>query len=363
MAAVFSIKIARLSNEDCPHDGSGVTGLMPCGGPALAKADILTVTLWIRGGELEERRRSPSPNHWGPRLRLQAAGEFDADGSGIADSGSPHADRRYRAVRAERLYGAHVLRQCQQRSCAPHRERSRRLQSSPQAMQLRIDGKLQEDSVDDRRCGSGGASFRRGAGRFANRGARPTPVILTRVWSSQRLWRAWTSTCATRAARRAAGRGRTGQLAAGDAGWHAARRRAEVLADRYRQLYEELGDAWQVTDSTSLFDYAPGALDKHVHLSDVAERESPSSCFLPVDLEGPSRPPPPADSPDRRVHEPSPCARQWWIPSCEVTVSAMYRSPRRNRLCGGVSASQTIESNRMPTLPVQISPPGQQPRS
>jgi hypothetical protein len=53
----------------------------------------------------------------------------------------------------------------------------------------------------------------------------------------------------------------------------------ESLKERYQQLYEKFADAWRVTDSTSLFDYAPGTNTATFTL-DEWPRSNPQSCAL-----------------------------------------------------------------------------------
>ena len=51
------------------------------------------------------------------------------------------------------------------------------------------------------------------------------------------------------------------------------------LEDRYNDLYKKFGDAWRVTDATSLFDYAPGTSTANFTLADWPMKDPP--CIVP----------------------------------------------------------------------------------
>jgi hypothetical protein len=53
------------------------------------------------------------------------------------------------------------------------------------------------------------------------------------------------------------------------------------LFTRYRQLYQQLGEAWRVEDATSLFDYAPGGSTKEFTVKSWPNGESPPTCRVP----------------------------------------------------------------------------------
>jgi hypothetical protein len=58
------------------------------------------------------------------------------------------------------------------------------------------------------------------------------------------------------------------------------------LQQRYKDLYGKFGDAWRVTNATTLFDYAPGTSTGTFTIAGWPKGESPQSCTLPRRPEG-----------------------------------------------------------------------------
>jgi subtilisin family serine protease len=56
--------------------------------------------------------------------------------------------------------------------------------------------------------------------------------------------------------------------------------RPAALADRYAALYQQFGEAWRVTDATSLFDYAPGTSTDTFTLRSWPSQQTP--CTVPA---------------------------------------------------------------------------------
>jgi len=69
--------------------------------------------------------------------------------------------------------------------------------------------------------------------------------------------------------------------------------RPAALPQRYKDLYEKFGNAWRVTDVTSLFDYGPGTSTATFTIPSWPLGESPRACTIPRGHEpGPPRIPP-----------------------------------------------------------------------
>lgn len=349
-------KIARLTNEDCPHNAAGITrGLMPCGGPSLSKTDIETITRWIAGGTPKTAGDPHLRTVGGIDYDFQAAGEFVL----LTEPGL-EIQARHTAIEGTAPYGPNPytgLTSCVSvNSAVALRVGNDRVtyQSSPQGVQLRIDGKLWNVSSAAIPLPSGGRIIRTpvpdGIQIEAPGG---TKVILTPYsWPAQQLWY---MTIDVQHAR-----GTHGLLGAiAPANWLPALPdgtllgpKPKSLAERYRQLYTVLGNAWRVNDTTSLFDYAPGTSTRRFTFPTWPNGESPNSCYLPP-VENQAQPP-----------AITPIARADAEPHCAAITDPV----QKDHCIGDVAVtgeigfaqtylrSQLIAANRVPAMPTQIFP-------
>lgn len=355
----FYTKIARRTNEDCPHNASGVTrGMMPCGGPALSKADIETIKRWIQGSTPKTAGDPHLRTIEGVDYDFQAAGEFVLlTGPGL------EIQARHTAIEGTAPYGPNTytgLTSCVSVNTAVAlRIGNDRVtyQSTPRGLQLRIDGKLWDIGSSPIPLPSGGRILRTSvADGIQIEAPGGTKVIVTPYpWSAQQLWFMNIDLQHVRGTK-----GLLGAITPGN--WLPALPDGSLLGakpkrleERYRQLYKLFGDAWRVSDSRSLFDYAPGTSTANFSFPSWPNGESPQSCYLPVEIEGPSRPQPAAITPIA-------------IAQAEALCEAVRDPVQKNNCIGDVSitgeagfaqvylGSQKIESNRLPGVPVQTFP-------
>jgi hypothetical protein len=141
-------------------------------------------------------------------------------------------------------------------------------QPDPSGLQLRVNGTLvtlPDGGLDLRAVGGDpngpleGRIVRAAGGAYEFDDARGTQLVATPTyWESQQTWYLNLNVYQTSATR-----GIWGRLAEGS--WLPALpdgsslgAKPEALDQRYQDLYEKFGNAWRVTDATSLFYYAPG---------------------------------------------------------------------------------------------------------
>jgi hypothetical protein len=171
-------------------------------------------------------------------------------------------------------------------------------QPDPSGLQLRVNGKLvtlTNRGIDLRAGGSSdpkarleGRIIRAAGGGYEFDDAFGTQLVVTPAyWSGQQTWYLALNVYQTTASE-----GIWGRLA--DKSWLPALPdgtslgpKPAPLSQRYDVLYGKFADAWRVTDSTSLFDYAPGTNTKTFTRTDWPRFE-PKSC----EIEGqrPARP-------------------------------------------------------------------------
>ena len=351
----FYTKIARRTNEDCPHNAPGVTrGMMPCGGPALTKADIETFKRWIQGSTPKTAGDPHLRTIEGVNYDFQAAGEFVLlTGPGL------EIQARHTAIEGTAPYGPNPytgLTSCVSVNTGVALRIGNdwvTYQSTPRGLQLKIDGKLWSLDSAPIALPSGGRIITVGVPNAVQIEAPGgTKMIVTaNQWGS-----IWFMNIDVQHARGT--QGLMGAIVPGN--WLPALpdgsllgAKPKSLEERYRQLYKVFGDSWRVSDSRSLFDYAPGTSTANFTFPTWPNGESPQSCYLPV-VEG--------ENPQAPVITPLPIAQA-------ETYCADVKDPvQKNNCIGDVSitgqagfakvylASQKIESNRLPQIPVQIFP-------
>ena len=247
----------------------GSAGMMPCGGPPLSQADVETFRRWMNG--------TPTPpfTHGDPHLKtidgvrydFQAAGEFV-----LLRGVNVEIQARHTAVATSAPLGpnAHTgLTSCVSiNSAVAVRVGRHRItyqpnlsgEPDPDGLQLRVDGELVELSRGGFPLPSGARIIQTAApGGIQIESPSGTVIVLTPGWWSH--YQVWYLNIDARGVR--ATRGLMGAVAPGN--WLPALpdgsllgARPSSLQQRYDDLYGKFGNAWRVTDTTSLFDYAPG---------------------------------------------------------------------------------------------------------
>ncbi len=259
-AADIFDKITRTS-EACPG------GLMPCGGPSLSQTDIETISRWITGGNPYANGDPHIRTIEGVKYDFQAAGEFVL----LRDEGM-EIQARHTPVATDNPLGPNdytKITSCVSLNTAfAMRVGSHRItyqpntngRPDPSGLQLRVDGKLVQ-------LGAQGISLARD-GRIIQTSAPGgvqidatggTAIIITPGWWER--YQVWYLNIDTRKAR--ATMGLMGAIAPNN--WLPALPDGTLmgpmpanLTQRYKDLYDVFGNAWRVTDSISLFDYATG---------------------------------------------------------------------------------------------------------
>ena len=171
-------------------------------------------------------------------------------------------------------------------------------QPDPSGLQLRVNGKLvklTDRGIDLRARGSSdprarleGRIVRAAGGGYEFDDVYGTQLVVTPAyWTAQQTWYLNLNVYQTTASE-----GTWGRLA--DKSWLPALPdgtslgpKPAPLSERYEVLYKKFADAWRVTDSTSLFDYAPGTNTKTFTRAEWP-RFNPQSCE--IDRQRPARP-------------------------------------------------------------------------
>jgi hypothetical protein len=281
-----SFLFGRITNpsEACPF------GLMPCGGPPLSQTDIETIRRWIQGGALNTRGDPHIGTVSGQNYDFQAAGEFVLlKGQGIevqarqtaVSTAGPLGPNGHTGLTscvsintaaAVRIGGDRVTLQPGVRE-----------EANPEAMELRVNGKLVRLTKEGIFLPGGGRIVQTTAqnGMKIQASGGGSIVITPRFWNHHQVW--YMNIDATNARATA---GLAGAIAPGN--WLPALpdgsqlgRRPASLQDRYNQLYEKFGAAWRVTPDTALFDYAPGVSTDDFTVEEWPLGESPRSCIAP----------------------------------------------------------------------------------
>lgn len=284
---------SSMDNESCPF------GLMPCGGPRLSHADIETIRRWIDGPPMSTPPATVGDPHIttvdGVHYDFQAAGEFVL----LRDEGM-EIQARQTAVPSETALGPNPytgLTSCVSiNSAAAVRIGRERITFQPnfnseisaQGLQLRINGKLTELSASGVPLANGGRIIPSTApGGIQIEAPGGSVVVITPGWWD--YYQLWYLNIDTRHMR--ATQGVMGAIAPGS--WlpalpdgSAVGPRPADLRQRYEDLYTQFGNAWRVSDGTSLFDYAPGTSTATFTLETWPHGESPESCLFPLETPG-----------------------------------------------------------------------------
>ncbi|HEY0708429.1 MAG TPA: hypothetical protein VGG33_16605 [Polyangia bacterium] len=281
------------TSEACPF------GLMPCGGPPLSKVDIETIRRWIVGGRASTVGDPHVQTVDGVHYDFQSAGEFvllRGEGLEIQVRQTPVAtdaplppNGHTGLSSCASVNTAVALRVGRHRiSYQPNPSGN----SSPEGLELRIDGKLIKLEKGTLNLPGGGRLLTTtAAGGIQIEAPGGTDVIVTPGWWAH--YQIWYLNVDVRHAR--ATEGVIGTIAPGnwlprlpDGDFLGARPAA--LADRYGVLYEKFANAWRVTDADTLFEYAGGNSTKTFTLEEWPRFE-PKSCHLPSGAPGPKAPP------------------------------------------------------------------------
>jgi len=272
------------TSEACPY------GVMPCGGPPLAKADVETIRRWIVGAAPATSGDPHITTVNGVHYDFQSAGEFT-----LLRGESLEVQARQSPVQTDAPLGpnAHTgLSSCASLNTAaairvgPHRityQPNINGQPDPSGLQLRVDGKLIEKMGRRGILLSGGGRIlpTTAPGGIQIEYPGGTDVVITPGWWAH--YEVWYLNIDVRHAR--ANQGVLGAIAPKN--WLPALpddtffgARPASLSSRYSQLYVKFADAWRVSNTTSLFDYAPGTSTSTFTLSEWPGFE-PKSCKLP----------------------------------------------------------------------------------
>lgn len=276
------------ANENCP------SGLMPCAGPPLSRVDIETIRRWIAGSQPNTRGDPHIETVDGVPYDFQSAGEFvllrgqgleiQSRQSAIATDGPLGPNGHTGLSSCVSLNSAAAVR------VGPHRityQPDLNGKPNPEGLQLRIDGNLVRVSAEGILLESGGRIIQTTApGGIQIEAPGGTVVVITPGWWDH--YQVWYLNIDTRTVR--ATEGVMGAIAPGS--WLPALPdgsslgpRPRDLHQRYLDLYDRFENAWRVTDSTTLFDYAPGTTTATFTIANWPE-EAPQRCVVPPPLPG-----------------------------------------------------------------------------
>lgn len=275
-------KITR-TIEDCP------SGMMPCGGPSLSKVDIETIRRWIVGGNPYTNGDPHIKTVEGVKYDFQAAGEFV-----LLSDENLEIQARHTAVETDAPLGPNTytgITSCVSLNTAfAMRVGSHRItyqpningKPDPSGLQLRVDGKLVQLNTNGISLAIDGRIIPTSApGGIQIEAPGGTVIVITPGWWER--YQVWYLNIDTRQVR--ATMGLMGVIAPRN--WLPALPNGNLmgpmptsLTQRYKDLYEVFGNAWRVTDSTSLFDYAPGT-SIHSFLLPTWPGDSTGNCVPP----------------------------------------------------------------------------------
>jgi mono/diheme cytochrome c family protein len=273
--------------ETCPP---GSTGMMPCGGPALTKADIETIRRWIAGGSNYTEGDPHLQTIDGVHYDFQSAGEFVL----LRDLDMEIQTRQTPVQTGDPLppNGHTGLSSCVSINTAvavrvgPHRITylpPREGLSGERGPELRIDGKLTTLDAGEIRLAAGGRVFRASPGANLQIDTPGGTVIniTSNWWDYRQLWYMNVNVRQSRATEGVMGAiAPNNWLPALPDGTQLGPRPAS-LHQRYVDLYEKFEGAWRVTSANSLFDYAMGTSPATFAI-EAWPQENPTRCDVPI---------------------------------------------------------------------------------
>ena len=244
---------------------------MPCGGPNLPKTDIETIRRWIVGSNPYTNGDPHIRTNDGVRYDFQAAGEYV-----LLRGENLEVQARHTPVETNAPLGpnGHTgLTTCVSLNTAiAVKIGNTRIsyqpnisgKPDPSGLQLRINGELARVTSKGISLGVNGRIMPTTApGGIQVEAPGGTMIIITPGWWDH--YKVWYLNIDTRQVR--ATYGLMGTVAPGS--WLPYLPNGTTmgpmprdLEQRYNDLYFKFGNAWRVTDSTSLFDYAPGTSTK-----------------------------------------------------------------------------------------------------
>lgn len=274
-------------SEDCPY------GMMPCGGPALSQTDVETIKRWILAIPDSRPYTFGDPHIKtvdGVSYDFQAAGEYVLLRGDFFEVQTRHA-----AVATVAPYGPNRhtgLTSCVSINTAVAISAAgRRItyqpnlngEPDPDGLQLRIDGKLVQ-------LGAAGISLSPGSriistsapGGIQVELAGGTVILITPwYWSSYQVWGIGIDLIHPRAQDGIMGAIPPGSWLPRLPDGTSVGPIPKGLGARFKILYGLFAEAWRVTDSISLFDYAPGTSTATYAMNGWPRGESPQDCSLP----------------------------------------------------------------------------------
>lgn len=282
-------------DESCPN----FTGLMPCEGPPISQADMMTLRRWIVGGSPNTRGDPHIKTIDGINYDFQAAGEFV-----LLRDQNFELQVRQQAVETTRPLGPNPhtgLTSCVSLNSAvafkvgPHRityQPNLNGEPGPDGLQLRVDGEQIQLGAEGFPLEAGGRIIQvssSGAIQVETRGGSSI-VVTPRFWNHYQIWYMNIDARHIRATQGIMGAIPPGNWLPTLPDGRFMGSRPDSLHVRYDDLYNVFGNAWRVNDISTLFDYAPGTTTADFTIDSWPNGESPQSCVVPDKPEG--TPPP-----------------------------------------------------------------------
>lgn len=339
--------------------------LMPFGGPPLSQADVKAIQRWIEGGGRAGR------TYGDPHIKTVSGEDYDFQATGeyvLLRGDFFELQARHTPVSTQAPYGpnAHTgLTSCVSVNTAVAMKIGKHRityqpgpggSSAATQMELRLDGQLTNLPAD-------GLAFDRGSrilpidggGGIRVQGAGGLSVIITAgYWEHYDSWVLGIQVPFARAEAGLMGRISPGNWlpAMPDGGQLGPR--PDGLPARYKILYGVFGPAWQVDDSTSLFDYAPGTSAASFRFPPWPNGESPQQCDAPQQAGGrPPLPPISREAAEKLCTELSDTVlRRHCIEDIMATGEASFAT--------GYRAMDRFARNRRPDAPKLTGPDDQQ---